>query len=49
MLAPDLPEQTYAAVINEGGAAVYRTFTPELVVLYAPYTRCAELEAWLSQ
>lgn len=43
-LAPDLPERTYAAVIYEGGAAVYRTFKPELVVLYAPYMRCVGLE-----
>jgi hypothetical protein len=43
-LAPDLPEQTYAAVIYEGGAAVYRTFNLERVVLYAPYMRCVALE-----
>lgn len=43
-LAPDLPERSYAAAINEGGAAVYRTFNLELVVLYAPYARCAALD-----
>jgi hypothetical protein len=39
-LAPDLPEQVYAVVVNEGGAAVYRTLNPDQVVLYAPYARC---------
>lgn len=43
-LAPDLPEQTYAVAVNEGGAAVYRTLTPYQVVLYAPYARCMEKE-----
>lgn len=41
-LAPDLPEQTYAVVTNEGGAAVYRTLTPNQVVLFAPRVRCSE-------
>jgi hypothetical protein len=44
MLAPDLPERTYAAVIYEGGAAVYRTFNAAQVVLYAPYMRCVGVE-----
>ena len=39
-LAPDLPEQTYAVAVNEGGAAVYRALTPNQVILYAPYARC---------
>jgi hypothetical protein len=39
-LAPDLPEQTYAVALNEGGAAVYRSLTLNHVVLYAPYARC---------
>jgi hypothetical protein len=43
-LAPDLPEQTYAVVANEGGAAVYRTLNPDQVVLYAPYVRCGEVQ-----
>jgi hypothetical protein len=43
-LAPDLPERSHAAVIIEGGAAVYRTFNLEQVVLYAPYARCMELD-----
>jgi len=43
-LAPDLPERTYAAVIYEGGAAVYRTFNLDQVVLYAPNGRCFVLE-----
>jgi hypothetical protein len=43
-LAPDLPERTYAAVLYEGGAAVYRTFNLEQVVLYAPNMRCFALE-----
>ena len=39
-LAPDLPEQVYAVVANEGGGTVYRTLNSDQVVLYAPYVRC---------
>lgn len=39
-LAPDLPEKTYVVGVNEGGAAVYRTLTPNQIVLYAPNVRC---------
>jgi hypothetical protein len=41
-LAPDIPERSDVVEINEGGATVYRTFKPELIVLYAPYVRCEE-------
>ena len=43
-LAADIPERSHVVDLNEGGAAVYRTFNPEQVVLYAPYVRCAERE-----
>jgi hypothetical protein len=43
-VAPDVPERSHVVAMNEGGAAVYRTFKAEQVVLYAPYVRCAELE-----
>jgi hypothetical protein len=42
MVAPDVPERSHVVAMNEGGAAVYRTFNLEQVVLYAPYVRCAE-------
>jgi hypothetical protein len=41
-LSPDIPDRSHVVALNEGGAAVYRTFNAEQVVLYAPYIRCAE-------
>lgn len=43
-LAQDVPERSHVVDMNEGGAAVYRTFNAEQVVLYAPYVRCEMLE-----
>lgn len=43
-LAQDIPERSHVVDMNEGGAAVYRTFNPEQVVLYAPYVRCEMAE-----